>query len=163
MRRFSRPALPISGRIVAGGNGTPSAPNTTATADDLDTKGTGAGRHRRRGELLQVAKHPVFEQYAKASKSLRDDPDAGRLLQQFEQKAMVLSRNEQMGQPVAERQELEQMQQTIACVKAFSIAQADMTDMFRKVSQAWQKPVAKRKVKILAPGCMGGPSPISLG
>ena len=95
-----------------------------------------------------VAKHPVFEQYQKASKTLREDQDAGRLLQQFEQKAMVLARNEQMGQPVtqSERSELEQMQQTIAGnlrVKAFSIAQADMTDLLRKVSQAWQTPVSK--------------------
>ncbi|MEM7809195.1 MAG: YlbF family regulator [Planctomycetota bacterium] len=122
-----------------------------------------------------VAKHPVFEQYAKASKALRDDPEAGRLLQQFEQKAMVLARNEQMGQPVtaAERQELEQMQQTIAGnlrVKAFSIAQADMTDVLRKVSQAWQKPVSKAQGEDDAPtgpgGGMGGvqgSSPISLG
>ncbi len=140
--------------------------------DDLDPKQIeqdAIAAAEKLGDL--VAKHPVFEQYAKASKSLRDDPDAGRLLQQFEQKAMVLSRNEQMGQPVTqtERQELEQMQQTIAGnirVKAFSIAQADMTDMLRKVSQAWQKPVAKAQGEDDAPGGPGGmdgPSPISLG
>lgn len=95
-----------------------------------------------------IAKHPAIEKYADAQKALRDDKDAGRMLQQFEQKAMVLARNEQYGQPVsqAERQELETMQANLASnlrVKAFSIAQADMTDLLRKVSQAWQKPVAK--------------------
>ena len=69
------------------------------------------------------------------------------MLQQFEQKAMVLARNEQYGQPIsqAERQELESLQGQLASnirVKAFSIAQTDMTDLLRKVSQAWQKPVA---------------------
>jgi cell fate (sporulation/competence/biofilm development) regulator YlbF (YheA/YmcA/DUF963 family) len=38
------------------------------------------------------------------------------------------------------------MQQQIASnikVKAFSIAQTDMTDLLRKVSQTWQRPVAE--------------------
>jgi cell fate (sporulation/competence/biofilm development) regulator YlbF (YheA/YmcA/DUF963 family) len=126
------------------------APNTTGMSDDAaDPKQIekhAIAMAEKLGDL--VAKHPVFESYQKASKNLRDDQDAGRLLQQFEQKAMVLARNEQMGQPVTqnERQELEQMQQTIAGnlkVKAFSIAQADMTDLLRKVSQAWQTPVSK--------------------
>lgn len=95
-----------------------------------------------------VARHPAIEKYAEAQEALSKDPEAGRLLQQFEQKAMVMARNEQMGQPVSqsERQELERMQTTIAGnirVKAFSIAQTDMTDLLRKVSQTWQKPVAK--------------------
>ncbi len=95
-----------------------------------------------------IAKHPAIEKYADAQKALRDDKDAGRMLQQFEQKAMVLARNEQYGQPVsaADRQELETMQANLASnlrVKAFSIAQTDMTDLLRKVSQTWQKPVAK--------------------
>ena len=64
-----------------------------------------------------------------------------------ERKAAVLMRNEQMGQVVgeAERRELEALQQQIASnirVKAYSIAQTDMTDLLRKVSQTWQRPVA---------------------
>lgn len=95
-----------------------------------------------------VAKHPAIQKYAEAQEALSNDAEATRLLQQFEQKAMVMARNEQMGQPISqnERQELEQMQTTIAGnirVKAFSIAQTDMTDLLRKVSQTWQKPVAK--------------------
>ncbi len=97
------------------------------------------------GEL--VAKHPAIAKYADAQEGLRKDPEAARLLQQFEQRAMVLARNEQYGQPVSqvERQELEALQAQLASnlrVKAFSIAQADMTDLLRKVSQTWQKPVA---------------------
>lgn len=95
-----------------------------------------------------VAKHPAIKKLAQAQQALGKDTDATRMLQQFEQKAAVLMRNEQMGQPVgdAERRELEAMQQQIASnikVKAFSIAQTDMTDLLRKVSQTWQRPVAE--------------------
>ena len=95
-----------------------------------------------------VARHPAIQKYAESQKALSSDTEASRLLQQFEQRAMVLARNEQMGQPVTanDRQELESLQQTIASnirVKAFSIAQTEMTDLLRKVSQTWQRPVAK--------------------
>ena len=126
---------------------------------DLDQQITDAAE--KLGEL--VAKHPAIEKYASASKALRADTEAGRLLQQFEQRAMVLARNEQMGQTVtqSERQELEQMQQTIASnikVKAFSLAQAEMTDVLRKASQAWQQPVAKAQGEDDdAGGAPGGP------
>lgn len=101
---------------------------------------------QRLGDL--VAKHPTIKKLTDAQQALGKDTEATRMLQQFEQKAAVLMRNEQMGQPVgeAERRELEAMQQQIASnikVKAFSIAQADMTDLLRKVSQTWQRPVAE--------------------
>ncbi|MEL7238761.1 MAG: YlbF family regulator, partial [Planctomycetota bacterium] len=116
------------------------------------------------GEM--VAQHPAIEKYKEAQKALSADTAANQMLQQFEQKAQVLMRNEQMGQPVTagERQELETLQQTIASnikVKAFSIAQTDMTDLLRKVSQAWQKPVAaaQGQPEQGGPGAPGG-SPI---
>jgi len=101
---------------------------------------------RKLGEL--VAKHPAIRKYAEAQESLSKDGDATRLLSDFERRAAVLMRNEQMGQMVGEteRRELEALQQQIASnirVKAFSIAQTDMTDLLRKVSQTWQRPVAE--------------------
>ena len=95
-----------------------------------------------------VAKHPSIKKLADAQEALSKDSDAARMLGEFERKAAVLVRNEQMGQPVgeAERRELEAMQQQIASnikVKAYSIAQTDMTDLLRKVSQMWQRPVAE--------------------
>lgn len=100
---------------------------------------------RRLGEL--VARQPAIRKYAEAQEALSKDADATRLLGDFERRAAVLMRNEQMGQPVteSERRELESLQQQIASnirVKAYSIAQTDMTDLLRKVSQAWQRPVA---------------------
>ena len=94
-----------------------------------------------------VAKHPALQKYAQAQEALSKDAEATRLLQQFEQRANAMMRNEQMGQVVgeSERRDLEQLQQQLASnlkVKAFSIAQTDMTDLLRKVSQTWQRPVA---------------------
>ncbi len=110
---------------------------------------------RKLGDL--VAKHPTIRKYADAQEALSRDTDATRLLGEFERKAQVLMRNEQMGQPVteSERRELEQLQQQIASnirVKAYSIAQTDMTDLLRKVSQAWQRPVAEAQGAQEAPG-----------
>lgn len=101
---------------------------------------------RKLGEL--VAKHPAIRRYAESQEALTKDTDATRMLGEFERRAAVLMRNEQMGQVVgeAERRELEAIQQQIASnirVKAYSIAQTDMTDLLRKVSQAWQRPVAE--------------------
>lgn len=113
-----------------------------------------------------VAKHPTIKKLAEAQEALSKDTEATRMLQQFEQKAAVLMRNEQMGQTVgeAERRELETMQQQIASnikVKAFSIAQSEMTDLLRKVSQTWQRPVAEAQGANgdggAAPGAAGMP------
>ena len=98
------------------------------------------------GEL--VAAHPAIKKFADAQKALSADDEANRLLSDFDRKVQVMARNEQMGQPVtpAERQAVESLQAKLASnlkVKAFSIAQVDMTDFLRKVSQVWQRPVAE--------------------
>lgn len=97
-----------------------------------------------------VAKHPALEKLADAQKALAADPAASKMLGEFDQKLQVVQRNQQMGQPVtaAERQELEAMQQRIAGdlkIAAFSAAQVDFTDMLRKVSETWQKPIAAKQ------------------
>ena len=116
---------------------------------------------RKLGEL--VAKQPAMRKYAEAQEALSKDAEATRLLGDFERRAAVLMRNEQMGQPVteAERRELEGLQQQIASnirVKAYSIAQTNMTDLLRRVSQAWQRPVAEAQggARRAAPGAGPG-------
>ena len=98
------------------------------------------------GEL--VAAHPAIKKFAAAQTALSADAEASRLLSDFDQKVQVMMRNEQMGQPVtaADRSAVESLQAKLAGnlkVKAFSIAQVDMTDFLRKVSQVWQRPVAE--------------------
>jgi cell fate (sporulation/competence/biofilm development) regulator YlbF (YheA/YmcA/DUF963 family) len=95
-----------------------------------------------------IADHPALARYAEASRAVSADPEASRLFADFDREVMTLSQQEQSGQPISaqQRQRLESLQSTIAAnlkVKAFSIAQVELTDLLRKVSQAWQRPVAE--------------------
>lgn len=95
-----------------------------------------------------ITEHPAIARYAEAQKGVAADPEASRLFQQFDQEVSALGQQEQSGQPIsaAQKQKLQSLQQTIASnlkVKAFSIAQVELTELLRKVSQAWQKPVAE--------------------
>ena len=95
-----------------------------------------------------ITEHPVLQKYADAQKAVASDPETSRLFQQFDAEVAKLSQLEQAGQQMTEAQQmrLQQMQQVIASnlkVKAFTIAQVELTDLLRKVSQAWQKPVAE--------------------
>lgn len=95
-----------------------------------------------------ITEHPALTRYAEAQKAVASDPETSRLFQQFDQEVAAMSQQEQTGQPLspAQKQRLQGLQQVIAGnlkVKAFSIAQVEMTDLLRKVSQAWQKPIAE--------------------
>jgi cell fate (sporulation/competence/biofilm development) regulator YlbF (YheA/YmcA/DUF963 family) len=110
-----------------------------------------------------ITEHPALQRYAEAQKAVAADPETSRLFQQFDQEVAAMSQQEQTGQPLsaAQRQRLQSLQQVIAGnlkVKAFSIAQVEMTDLLRKVSQSWQKPIAEMQTagKI---GGGGGASP----
>ncbi|MEM6315763.1 MAG: YlbF family regulator [Planctomycetota bacterium] len=110
-----------------------------------------------------VADHPAVKKMADAQKSVAEDAEAGRMLGEFEQKIAVIGRNEQMGQPVTqqERTELEALQQKIASnlkVQNLDAAQVDFTALLRKVSQAWQGPIAaKQSEGMPASGQPAGP------
>ena len=111
------------------------------------------------GEL--VARHPAIKKFADAQRSLSGDAEASRLLADFDQKVQVMVRNEQMGQPVTagDRAAVEGLQAKLASnlkIKAFSIAQVDMTDFLRKVSQVWQRPVAEAQGEAGPSGPAGG-------
>ena len=137
-------------------------PDDPSQPQDLQNQITETAR--KLGEL--VAKHPAIRKYAEAQEALSKDSDATRLLNDFERRAAVLMRNEQMGQLVGdtERRELEALQQQIASnlrVKAFSIAQTDMTDLLRRVSQTWQRPVAEAQGAAGDGATSGGPRAVA--
>lgn len=95
-----------------------------------------------------ITEHPALTRYSDAQKAVASDPETSRLFQQFDQEVAAMSQQEQTGQPLsaAQKQRLQSLQQVIASnlkVKAFSIAQVEMTELLRKVSQAWQKPIAE--------------------
>jgi cell fate (sporulation/competence/biofilm development) regulator YlbF (YheA/YmcA/DUF963 family) len=97
---------------------------------------------------LLVKDHPAFEKYRLAAKAVSEDPEAGRLVNDFNRQLETLMRQEQSGMPVtdAQHQQLESLQQRIAShikMKALHLAQTDFYDLMRKITQTIQKPLAE--------------------
>ena len=98
------------------------------------------------GDLL--ADHPAVEKYKQAQKSLQEDSDASRLLTDFNTVMTQIYHNERAGlAPTDEQQrKFTALQTQIAGhlkFKSYSIAEYELTDLLRKVSQTWQKPLAR--------------------
>lgn len=90
-----------------------------------------------------IAQHPAVAKYKSAQKAVADDPDATRLLREFDRSLETLGRQEQTGQPVtdAQRTQLESLQSQIMShikIKALNLAQMEFVDLLRKVNQAVQ-------------------------
>src|SRR4030095_4992586 len=88
-----------------------------------------------------VAQHSAVEKYRQAQKSLSDDPDAARMLNDFNRPLMNFARQEEAGMAVtdAQRHNLENLQAQLAShlkVKALNLAQVEFYDLLRKVSEA---------------------------
>jgi cell fate (sporulation/competence/biofilm development) regulator YlbF (YheA/YmcA/DUF963 family) len=115
-------------------------------------------------KLGQILKdHPAVERFKAAQKSVSDDPEAGRLLADFERQLETLGRQEQSGRPVtdAQRLQLESLQSKIVShikIKNLNLAQVEFVDLLRKINQTYQRPLADA-----APGAAGqkpGGSPL---
>ncbi|HEX4054845.1 MAG TPA: YlbF family regulator [Tepidisphaeraceae bacterium] len=97
------------------------------------------------GQMLK--EHPTVERFKSAQKAVTDDPEAGRLLAEFERQLEALGRQEQQGRPVtdAQRLQLESMQSKIVShikIKNLNLAQVEFVDLLRKISQTYQRPIA---------------------
>lgn len=106
-----------------------------------------------------VSQHPAIEKFRQAQKMLADDPDAARLMNDFNRQLMNLARQEQSGMPVsdAQRHGLESLQRQLAShikVKALNVAQVEFYDLLRKVSETIRKHVEEGP----ATGGNGGPA-----
>jgi cell fate (sporulation/competence/biofilm development) regulator YlbF (YheA/YmcA/DUF963 family) len=93
-----------------------------------------------------VAQHPAVARYKQAQKAVSDDPEAGRLLADFDRQLETLGRQEQSGMPVtdAQRMQLESLQGRIIShlkIKALNMAQVEFVDLLRKVTQTIQRPL----------------------
>jgi cell fate (sporulation/competence/biofilm development) regulator YlbF (YheA/YmcA/DUF963 family) len=102
-----------------------------------------------------VADHPVVARYKEAQKSVAADAEASRLMGEFGKQIETLARQEQTGQPItdAQRQQLESLQTRIASnlkVKAMNLAEVEFTDLLRRVSQTWQRPLAANNAAVPA-------------
>ncbi len=94
-----------------------------------------------------VAQHTAVERYKHAQKAVAEDPDASRLLADFERNLAKLDQQAQAGLPVtdAQRDQLEAMQSKIVShikVKALNMAQVEFVDLLRRITQTIQKPLS---------------------
>jgi cell fate (sporulation/competence/biofilm development) regulator YlbF (YheA/YmcA/DUF963 family) len=94
-----------------------------------------------------VSQHPAIAKYKDAQRAIAQDAEASRLMSEFGKQIENLARQEQSGMGItdAQRQQLESLQTRIASnikVKALNMAEVDFTDLLRKVSQTWQRPLA---------------------
>jgi cell fate (sporulation/competence/biofilm development) regulator YlbF (YheA/YmcA/DUF963 family) len=90
-----------------------------------------------------VAQHPAVARYKSAQKSVAEDPDAARLMGEFNRQLEAMSRQEQSGMPVtdAQAQQLESLQNKIIShikIKNLNMAQVDFIDLLRKINQTIQ-------------------------
>lgn len=97
------------------------------------------------GRLL--AQHPAIARYKEARRAVAQDPEASSLMSEFGRQIETLARQEQSGMAVtdAQRQQLESIQIRLASnlkVKALNMAEVEFTDLLRKVSQTWRRPLA---------------------
>ena len=110
-----------------------------------------------------LATHPAVEKHKAAQKALQDDPVSSKLLKEFNSVLTQISHNERAGLPPTEeqRKKFELLQTQIASdlkFKSYSMAEYDLTDLLRKVSQTWQKPLAAARG---AGAAVGGGDPAS--
>ena len=93
-----------------------------------------------------VAQHPAVAKYKEVQKMVSSDPDASRLLSEFNRLLENLARSEQSGLPPtdAQRKQLETLQTQIMShikIKALNMAHVEFYDLLRKVTQAIHRPL----------------------
>jgi cell fate (sporulation/competence/biofilm development) regulator YlbF (YheA/YmcA/DUF963 family) len=96
------------------------------------------------GQLLKD--HPSVIKYKAAQEALAKDPDAARIMGDFNRMLEALGRQEQQGMSIsdAQRQSLEAMQSKIVShikIKALNLAEVEFYDLLRKISQTYQRPL----------------------
>jgi cell fate (sporulation/competence/biofilm development) regulator YlbF (YheA/YmcA/DUF963 family) len=106
-----------------------------------------------------VAQHPAVARYKDARKGVEQDPDANRLLAEFDRQIESLARQQQSGLPVtdAQQQSLEALQSRLVShlkIKALNMAQVEFIDLLRRITQTIQTRLNLQE---------GGASPASSG
>ena len=112
------------------------------------------------GQLLK--EHPTVEKFKSAQKAVAEDPDASRMLAEFERQLEALARQEQQGHPAtdAQRMQLESLQSKIVShikIKNLNLAQVEFVDLLRKISQTYQRPLADAAPAQAGPKLTGTP------
>ena len=111
-----------------------------------------------------VAQHPAVAKYRDAQRAVAEDPDANRLMSDFNRLLENAARMEAQGMGItdAQRHQLESLQTQLAShlkMKSLQLAQVEFIDLLRKVNQAVQRQVQDAAGAAQAPaGGSPGPS-----
>ena len=89
----------------------------------------------------EIAANPIGTRYAEASKKLDKDPDAQKLIKEYEAKAQEIAKKEREQKPVEpeEKHALQEMQTQIAehdTIKTWMQSQVEYVNLLRKVNEA---------------------------
>ena len=103
-----------------------------------------------------------MQRFKSAQKAVGDDPEASRLLGEFDRQLESLARQEQQGRPItdAQRLQLETLQNKIVShlkIKNLNLAQVEFVDLMRKISQTYQRPLADTAPAPAGPKPVGTP------
>lgn len=109
-----------------------------------------------------AAQHPAVTRYKDARKAVEQDPDANRLLAEFDRQIEALQRQQQSGLPVtdAQQQTLESLQSRLVShlkIKALNMAQVEFIDLLRKITQTIQSKLTLQEGGAPAGSGGGGP------
>jgi cell fate (sporulation/competence/biofilm development) regulator YlbF (YheA/YmcA/DUF963 family) len=109
-----------------------------------------------------VAQHPAVSRYKDARKAVEQDPDANRLLADFDRQIEALARQQQAGMPVtdAQQQQLESLQSRIVShlkIKALNLAQVEFIDLLRRITQTIQRQLNLQETPTQPQSQSGGP------
>ena len=109
-----------------------------------------------------VSQHPAIARYRQAQKAVSEDPEAPRLLGDFERQLEILARQESSGMAVtdAQRQQLEALQSRIMShlkIKNLNMAQVEFVDLLRRINQTIQRPLQENAPVPPAATAAGGP------
>jgi len=93
---------------------------------------------RRLGQ--RIRQHPYYRRLREADARVREDKEAAKALEAYNQAATAIQTKEQKGDPieVEEKRNLEALRDAVAsneAIKAFSQAQADYADLMRRMNE----------------------------
>ncbi len=116
----------------------------------------------------QIQAHPYYQRLREADAAVRDDAEATKALEAYNQAATAIQEKEQKGQPVEaeEKQQLEHLRDQVVAsepIKAFSQAQSNYADLMRRMNEAIFQSIAEADQEAAGEGGEGGATEADTG
>ncbi|MFO8013501.1 MAG: YlbF family regulator [Phycisphaerae bacterium] len=121
---------------------------------------------RHLGQLIQ--EHPYYQRLREADAAVRDDAEATKALEAYNQAATAIQEKEQKGRPVEpeEKRNLDTLRNEVVAsepIKAFSQAQANYADLMRRMNEAIFQSIARADQEAAGGGDGGGATEADTG